>query len=25
VALTDHDLRAALAQFRAGDKVRITG
>jgi L,D-peptidoglycan transpeptidase YkuD (ErfK/YbiS/YcfS/YnhG family) len=25
VALTDHDLRAALAQFRAGDKVRIIG
>lgn len=25
VALTDHDLRAALAQVRPGDKVRITG
>ena len=25
VALTDHDLRAALAQFRPQDRVRITG
>ena len=25
VALTDHDLRAALAQFRVQDRVRITG
>ena len=25
VALTDHDLRAALAQFHSGDRVRITG
>ncbi len=25
VALTDHDLRAALAQFQAGDKLKITG
>jgi L,D-peptidoglycan transpeptidase YkuD (ErfK/YbiS/YcfS/YnhG family) len=25
VALTDHDLRAALAQVQSGDKVRITG
>ena len=25
VALTDHDLRAALAQFRLQDRVKITG
>ena len=25
VAMTDHDLRAALAQLRNGDKLRITG
>jgi L,D-peptidoglycan transpeptidase YkuD (ErfK/YbiS/YcfS/YnhG family) len=25
VALTDHDLRAALAQFHDGDKLKVTG